>query len=165
MYLNLSESNHIKEHYIANFLNIHSEYIDKIDKYQKVVKKMLASRKYEELYQRANSQEVVNAEIAEFYKTFDQAFLHIYPDFISQLNSLLLDSEKIKMKDDELLNTELRIFALIRLGIKDSSQISRLLRYSVNTIYNYRVRIKNKSAVPREDFEEHVQSINAFQKD
>ncbi len=165
MYLNLSESNHIKEHYIANFLSIHSEYIDKIDKYQKVVKKMLASRKYEELYQRANSQEVVQAEISEFYKTFDQAFLHIYPDFISQLNSLLLEDEKIILKDDELLNTELRIFALIRLGIKDSSQISRLLRYSVNTIYNYRVRIKNKSAVPREEFEEYVQNINAFQKE
>lgn len=164
LYLDLSESDHVKEQYIANFLNIHSEYIDKIDRYQKVVKKMLASRKYEELYNRVSSQEVIDAEVKQFYETFDQAFLSIYPDFIKQLNALLIPSEEIELKEDELLNTELRIFALIRLGIKDSSKIARLLRYSVNTIYNYRVKIKNKSSVPREEFEDKVQEINAYQK-
>lgn len=162
LYLDLSESNHVKELYIANFLNIHSEYIDKIDKYQKVVKKMLASRKYEELYARASSQDVIDAEVKAFYETFDQAFLSIYPDFIKQFNDLLQPGEEVELKEDEILNTELRIFALIRLGIKDSSRIARLLRYSVNTIYNYRVRIKNKAIVPREAFEEKVQNIDAF---
>lgn len=163
LYLDLSESNHVKEQYIANFLNIHSEYIDKIDKYQKVVKKMLASRKYEDLYSRVSSQDVIYAEVRQFYATFDQAFLSIYPDFIKQFNDLLQQGEEIELKEDEILNTELRIFALIRLGIKDSSKIARLLRYSVNTIYNYRVRIKNKAEGVREEFEDRVQNIDAFQ--
>jgi len=163
LYVDLSESNHVKEQYIGNFLNIHSEYIDKIDKYQKQVKKMLASRKYEQLYNRVNSPEVIDAEVKEFYKTFDQAFLNIYPDFIKQFNDLIQPEEAIVLKEDEILNTELRIFALIRLGIKDSSNIARLLRYSVNTIYNYRVKIKNKAVVPREEFEDMVQGIDAFQ--
>ncbi|MFK7953480.1 MAG: DUF6377 domain-containing protein [Ekhidna sp.] len=163
LYLDLSESNHVKEQYIANFLNIHSEYIDKIDKYQKVVKKMIANRKYEALYQKVNSQEVIDTEVREFYKTFDQAFLNIYPDFIKQFNGLLQQGEEIELKEDEILNTEFRIFALIRLGIKDSSQIARLLRYSVNTIYNYRVRIKNKAHGLRDEFEDKVQNIDAFQ--
>ncbi|GAB5524863.1 MAG: DUF6377 domain-containing protein [Roseivirga sp.] len=163
LYLALSESNHVKEQYIGNFLKIHSEYIDKLDRYQKVVKQMLRARKYEELYKRVNSTEVIDAEVKEFYETFDNAFLSIYPDFLEQFNQLLQDGEHLEVKEGEILNTELRIFALIRLGIKDSSKIARLLRYSVNTIYNYRVKIKNKAKVPRDEFEDIVQSIDAFQ--
>lgn len=161
--LSLSESDHVKEQYIANFLNIQSEYIDKIDRYQKLVKKMLVARKFDELLKQVSSQEYIDTEVKSFYHTFDQAFLSIYPNFISKLNELLEPAGRIELKEDEKLNTELRIFALIRLGIKDSSNIARLLRYSVNTIYNYRVRIKNKSIVPREEFELHVERINATQ--
>jgi len=163
LYTDLSEANHVKEQYIASFLSIHSDYIDKIDKYQNVVRRLLTSRKYDELYKRVTSQEVIDAEVKEFYATFDQAFLSIYPDFISKFNELLLDEEKIELKENEILNTELRIFALIRLGIKDSSNIARLLRYSVNTIYNYRVKIKNKAKVDREEFEKLIQEIDAFE--
>jgi hypothetical protein len=163
LYLDLSESNHVKEQYIANFLKIHSDYIDKIDKYQKVVRKMLTGRKYEELYKMVTSEEVIDEELKEFYSTFDKAFLNIYPDFINKFNDLLMDGEKIELKENEILNTELRIFALIRLGIKDSSNIARLLRYSVNTIYNYRVKMKNKSKVSRDDFENCIQDIDTFQ--
>ncbi|KAA3964640.1 transcriptional regulator, partial [Bacteroides ovatus] len=81
------------------------------------------------------------------------------PNFVESLNALLLPDEQIVLKPDELLNTELRIFALIRLGIKDSSQIAELLHYSVNTIYNYRSRVKTKARVSRDDFEDLVAKI------
>lgn len=162
LYHDLSESNLVKEHYIANFLNIHSEYIDKIDKYQKLVKRMLMGRKFDQLLDQINSGQFVDAEIKAFYKTFDEAFLSIYPGFISQFNDLLKEGESIQLSEGELLNTELRVFALIRLGVVDSSTIAKVLRYSVNTIYNYRVKIKNKAKVDRCDFEKMVQNIDSF---
>ncbi|MFY0606806.1 MAG: hypothetical protein JXR10_08825 [Cyclobacteriaceae bacterium] len=162
LYNDLSESNLVKEHYIASFLNIHSEYIDKIDTYQKLVKRMLMGRKFDQLIDQINSGQFVDAEIKSFYKTFDEAFLSIHPNFISQFNELLKEGEEIELAEGEILNTELRIFALIRLGVSDSSTISKVLRYSVNTIYNYRVKIKNKAKVDREEFEQMVLKIDAF---
>lgn len=162
LYNDLSESNLVKEHYIANFLNIHSEYIDKIDEYQKLVKRMLMRRKYNELLDQINSGQFVNGEIKSFYKTFDEAFLSIYPGFIKQFNDLLKEGEAIALSEGELLNTELRVFALIRLGVNDSSTIAKVLRYSVNTIYNYRVKIKNKARGDREEFEKKIHEIDAF---
>ena len=125
---------------------------------------MLVGRKFEQLLDQINSGQFVQNEINYFYEIFDKAFLDIFPDFITGLNDLLRPEERILLKEDELLNTELRVFALIRLGITDSSVIARLLRYSVNTIYNYRVKIKNKAAVPREEFESLVQRIDSFEK-
>lgn len=162
LYGELSETNRVKEYYIGNLLNICSEYLDKLDVYQKTVKKMILARQVPELLERTKSGQVVDEEIALFYKNFDSIFLHIYPDFVAQLNALLLPEERITLKKGEMLNTELRIFALIRLGITDSASIARLLRYSVNTIYNYRVKIKNKAAVERDDFESLVVKIGAF---
>ena len=98
-------------------------------------------------------------EQKEFYANFDNAFLHLYPDFVTEFNRLLQPEERFIMKPGELLNTELRIFALIRLGIEDSSQIAEFLRYSVNTIYNYRAKVKNKARGSREDFEDLVRKI------
>ena len=95
----------------------------------------------------------------ELYKNFDSTFLHIFPNFVNQFNALLQSDARIALKRGELLNTELRIFALIRLGIEDSSQIAEFLRYSVNTIYNYRSKVKNKSSVSRDDFENLVKAI------
>jgi DNA-binding CsgD family transcriptional regulator len=88
--------------------------------------------------------------------------LSIYPNFIEEFNKLLLPEKRIVPKTDELLNTELRIFALIRLGISDSSKIAKLLNYSVNTIYNYRAKIKNKAIISRDDFEESVMLIDSM---
>ncbi|MGB3464849.1 MAG: DUF6377 domain-containing protein, partial [Cyclobacteriaceae bacterium] len=160
--LDLSEANHVKEQYIANFLTIHSYYIEKIDTHQKLVKKMLNGRQFDKLMNLVSSQEYIDSEIREFYDTFDNAFMSLYPDFIEQINLLLKPDQHIHVKEEEILNTELRIFALIRLGIKDSSNIARLLRYSVNTIYNYRVKIKNRAIVPRDDFEDLIREIGTF---
>jgi hypothetical protein len=160
----LSESNHVKEQYIGSFLAVCSNYIDKLDNYRKMVNKNIVARKVEELYEMTKSRNIIEEELKEFYENFDNTFLHIYPNFVEELNALLLEEERINLKSGELLNTELRIFALIRLGITDSSAIAGLLRYSVNTIYNYRVKIKNKAAVPREHFEDLVMKIGAFSK-
>jgi hypothetical protein len=160
--LELSETNTIKEQYIGLFLNICSAYIDKLDNFRRTVNKMISSAKVNELYETTRSRQMVEDELNDFYTTFDNTFLHIFPDFVDQLNNLLLPEEQIILKKGELLNTELRIFALIRLGITDSSKIASLLRYSVNTIYNYRVKIKNKASVPRENFEEMILKIGTF---
>ena len=162
LYNELSDTNRVKEYYIGNLLNVCSEYLDKLDVYRKTVKKMIIARQIPELLERTKSGQVVDEEIALFYKNFDAIFLHIYPDFVDQINALLQDEERITLKKGEMLNTELRIFALIRLGITDSASIAKLLRYSVNTIYNYRVKIKNKAAGSRDDFESMVMKIGAF---
>lgn len=160
----LNESNKVKEHYIGNFLAICSNYIDKLDAYRKLVNRHISNKQINELFEKAKSAEFIDHEIKEFYDNFDTTFLHIFPNFVERINSFLADGEKIELKNDEILNTELRIFALIRLGINDSNRIATLLRYSVRTIYNYRVKIKNKAVVPRDDFEEFVMKIDAFSK-
>ena len=113
----------------------------------------------EELLKMVRSREVLDTGLKELYDNFDTAFLHLFPDFVDKFNDLLQPEERIVLRKGELLNTELRIFALIRLGIDDSSQIAEFLRYSVNTIYNYRAKVKNKARISREDFEIRLMQI------
>ena len=158
--LELSESNLIKEAYIARFFKLCSVYVDRLQAYRKLVNKKLQRGRVAELLKMTHlSNDIVTVEVQELYANFDSAFLHLFPNFVESLNALLLPDEQIVLKPDELLNTELRIFALIRLGIKDSSQIAELLHYSVNTIYNYRSRVKTKARVSRDDFEDLVAKI------
>lgn len=159
LYVLLSKSNDIKVHYIGTFLNLCSEYIDKLDVYRKLVTKYIVANKSRDLLDLVKSKQVIDTELKLFYKNFDESFLQIYPNFIPEFNKLLKEEDRIILKNnDEILNTELRIYALIRLGITNSSKISKILRYSVNTIYNFRVKIKN-SAINREEFENHVKKI------
>ncbi|MDU1769804.1 MAG: DUF6377 domain-containing protein [Bacteroides sp.] len=158
--LELSESNLIKEAYIARFFKLCFVYVDRLQAYRKLVNKKLQRGQVAELLKMTHlSNDIVTVEVQELYANFDSAFLHLFPNFVESLNALLLPEEQIVLKPDELLNTELRIFALIRLGIKDSSQIAELLHYSVNTIYNYRSRVKTKARVSRDDFEDLVAKI------
>lgn len=155
----LSESNQIKEEYIARFVKLCSTYINKLDSYRRMVSKKISDGRVAEVLKITRSQDAMDAELAELYTNFDTAFLHIFPDFVKKFNALLLPDDQIVLKRGELLNTELRIFALIRLGIEDSSQIAEFLRYSVNTIYNYRSKVKNKAGGCREEFEEQIKAI------
>lgn len=157
--LDLSEANQIKEEHIARFVKLCSTYIDKLDIYRRMVNKKLTAGQTSELLKMTRSQDALDRELEELYKNFDSTFLHIFPNFVNQFNALLQSDARIALKRGELLNTELRIFALIRLGIEDSSQIAEFLRYSVNTIYNYRSKVKNKSSVSRDDFENLVKAI------
>lgn len=157
--MELSESNHIKEEYIGRFIKLCSMYIDKLDAYRRMVNKKIGQGKTDELFAITRSPNALDDELNELYNNFDTAFLQLFPDFIEQFNQLLIEEEYIIPKKGELLNTELRIFALIRLGITDSTQIAEFLRYSLNTIYNYRAKVRNKARVPRDDFENRVMSI------
>ena len=154
----LNESNEVKEAYIGEFFNLCSVYISKLEKYQKMLTKKAKDRNWDELNKVLRSTEMIEQELKEFYKLFDDIFLHLFPHFITEFNALLAEDERFAPKPHEM-SPEFRIFALIRLGITDSSKIATFLHYSTNTIYNYRTRVRNKAIVPRENFEEMVMKI------
>lgn len=154
----LSESNRVKEEYVGRFMRLCSIYIDKMDKFRKRVNKMIKNHEYEELYTATRGQESKDQQLEELYESFDAAFLHLFPNFIDEVNALLRPEEKMELQKDQRMNTGLRILALIRLGIDDSSKIAEFLNYSVNTIYNYRARLKS-GAADRENFEHRVKEI------
>ena len=133
-----------------------------MDQFRKRVNKLVKNREYQEVYNMTRSQEFKDKELEELYDSFDEAFLHLFPDFVEQFNALLVPEERIVLLKGERMNTSLRIFALIRLGIEDSSKIAEFLHYSVNTIYNYRARIKNGAIADREHFEENVKQIESL---
>lgn len=155
----LSESNHIKEEYIAHFFNLCSAYINKLENYRVILNKKATAKQFDEIFRMLKSTTLVDNELEELYKNFDIIFLNLYPTFVKDFNALLINEEQIVLKQGEVLNTELRIFALIRLGITDSVKIAAFLRYSLSTIYNYRTRARNKAIVSRNDFEEMVMKI------
>lgn len=158
----LSDSNLIKEEYIAHFFDLCSTYINKLEDYRKSLNKKATGNRLDELFKMLKSTTVVDNEVDELYRTFDNIFLNLYPTFIEEFNALLLPDERAVLKQGELLNTELRIFALIRLGITDSVKIAAFLRYSLSTIYNYRTKARNKAAVCRDEFEENVMKIGTM---
>lgn len=160
--LEVAEANHIKEEYIAYFLDECSKYIVKLDNYRKMVYKKLNEKQFDELLKITKDITLKDQESKELFANFDAMFINLFPDFLDRFNELLTEDEQIVLKNEEVLNTELRIFALIRLGICDSSKIAHFLGYSVNTIYNYRTKMKNKSRVSRDDFELKVKKIGAY---
>lgn len=157
----LLEANKIKEEYIGNFLDLCSNYINKLEDYRKLLNKRASSGKIEELFKILRSTDLIDEELKLLYRNFDDIFLHLYPDFVEEFNKLLQDGEQFILKPGEL-NTELRIFALVRLGIIDSSRIANFLRCSMSTIYNCRTKIRNKASVPREEFDRFVLEIGTF---
>jgi len=155
----LSEANHVKEEYIAHFFDLCSAYIDKMESFRRQLNKKVINNQIHELAKILKSTDYIDTEREELFRNFDSIFLHLYPTFIEDFNNLLTHEEKVIPKQGELLNTELRIFALIRLGIKDSTKIAGFLGYSLSTIYNYRTKARNKAAVNRDDFEKLVSQI------
>ena len=154
----LTESNRVKEEYIGRFMSLCSQYIDKLDNYRKMVNKKMKNKELDDLYQISKSTELKEKELEELYENFDTVFLHLFPNFIDDFNALLLPEVQVHPKESRL-TTDIRIFALIRLGIEDSSKIAEFLHYSVNTIYNYRARLKNGAIGNRETFEKRVKEL------
>lgn len=161
---NLLLANRIKEEYIGNFLCWQSDFIGEMDKYQHLVKKNAAAKKFEELLTIPKSMDA-HKKREDFYKRFDEMFLHIFPDFVSHFNALLRKDEQIELKEGELLNTDLRIFALMRLGIVHNEVIAQVLNYSVNTIYTYKTKVKNRSDLDNDRFLEAVMQIPSFKSE
>lgn len=159
----LRESNYVKEEYIGYVFSICSTYISKLDDFRKTVNRKLKAGQVEEVKQLTEIS-VVKKELKVFYHNFDAIFLHVYPDFVSDFNGLLRPEERIVMKDGELLNTDLRIYALVRLGINDSVKIAELLHCSAQTVYNNRLKMRNRAIIPKEEFAERVKSLGKVQK-
>ena len=155
----LNESNRVKDEYVGRFIHLCSFYIDRLDEMRKRVHKMVKSRDLDALYKFTGNSERRDKDLTELYEMFDSTFLHLFPNFVKDFNALLRPENRITMPEPGTLNTDLRIFALIRLGIEDSSRIAEFLHYSVNTIYNYRAKIKNGALGDRDDFEAKVKSI------
>ncbi|MDR1544634.1 MAG: DUF6377 domain-containing protein [Prevotellaceae bacterium] len=156
---NLSEANHIKEEYIAHFFDLYSEYISKSENYRKSLYKLVKDNQKDELYKTLKSNTMLENELEELYKKFDTIFLSLYPTFVEDFNNLQKKTEQITLKQGDLLNNELRVFALIRLGINDNMKIAGFLRYSLSTIYNYRVKARNNAVVSREEFDKRLMMI------
>lgn len=160
----LSEADHIKEKYIGYFFQSNTKLIDKIEGVIKNAKKSLKEGKasdakfYLDQFNSTNEQK-------KLMRDFDRSFLSVFPTFVDQFNLLFDEKDRIVLEDDQLLNTELRIFALIRLGITNNEVIAKALSYSVNTIYTYKTKIRNRSLLPSEAFDEAVMLISAVRGD
>lgn len=159
-YRELKESDNVKQTYIAGFLEHLSENINTSRQYKNHVRKFLRMGYIKDLEEEIDELPPIEEDIEGFYKIFDETFINLYPGFVEKFNALLLPEEAITPKAGYLLTPELRVFALIKLGISDSSRIASLLHYSSNTIYNYRAKIKNKAIGDRDSFEDAVKSIN-----
>ena len=157
----LQHANNLKEVYISQFLSLCSIYMDKLNQFSNIVNRKLSAGKVDDIYKITQSGKFIEELSKDFYNIFDDAFLNLYPTFIANVNSLLMPDQQITLQPNEKMNTDLRILALMRLGIEDSSRIAQMLNYSVNTIYTYRNKLKNK-AVNREKFEENIMKIQSI---
>jgi hypothetical protein len=154
----LREADKIKEEYIGYYFNINSTYLTKIEEVLKAIDQKLTAKKFDDIRFILTNINLKH-EREQLFVNFDKVFLNLFPDFVTLFNSHFKDEDKIVLKENQLLNTELRIFALIRLGISDTEKIARILDYSVNTIYTYKTKVKSKSLLPNEEFEKKIMSI------
>lgn len=155
----LEQTGKIKEVYIARYLDRCVNYLDKLETYRRSLAKLAMASRIEDLFKAIKSEQFIRDERDEFYNEFDRSFLKLFPNFISAFNNLLVEEGRVYPKSDELLTTELRIFALIRLGVVDSNKIAHFLGYSLATIYNYRSRMRNKAAGDKDMFEQNVMNL------
>ena len=156
----LEESNRAKEVNMSRFLTLCSIYMDKLKQLGKIVDRKISAGQTEELARLVKSNKFMEEQSREFYSVFDDAFLHIYPRFIEQVNDLLKPDSRITPAEGELLTPELRILALMRLGIDDAPRLAQMLNFSVNTIYAYRNKLRNR-AINRQTFETDILNIAA----
>lgn len=144
-----------REHLAKLYIDLCAQYIDRLNKFEILVQRKIKANQVQDLMNMASSAKLSEEDAATFVTHFDSAFLDLYPTFVDEFNALLRDDARIVVKRNGRLTTELRIFALIRLGVKDSSEIAALLFYTPRTIYNYRSSVKNR-AVNRDTFESDV---------
>jgi len=154
-------ANKIKEEYVGYYFSVSSQMIEKLEKFKNNIYRKFSRKQYDDLAQELDNVNI-HKEKLFLYNKFDQVFLQIFPDFVEKLNALLKDEEQFKLKEGQLMNTELRIFALIRLGITSNEKIAEILDYSVNTVYSYKTRVRNMARVSKDEFENEVMKIKRF---
>ena len=157
----MKESNRIKDEYIGRFLELSSNYIQRGEERAKLLNRLARDKKMAELYAELKSSSSLNESIRLFYQNFDTAFLNIYPNFIKEVNSLMANGNQFEVDGGQKLTTELRILALIRLGINDNQKIADILRSSITTIYTYRSKIKSR-ALSKDTFEDEIRIIATY---
>ena len=156
----ITETSYLKEAYITQYMDQCSSYLEKMESFRQRLRQLLSAGKTKEIQQALTSyNQEVETELAEFYDSFDTTFINLFPTFVEDFNALLREDEQVQLKPGQKLNTELRVFALIRLGITDSTKIAHFLRYSVTTIYNYRTRMRNRARGDRDELEKQVMEI------
>lgn len=138
----LQESNAVKEEYIGYAFNLSTDYINDLDDLRKKLLRKVKTRQFGELADMLESESLVQGEMQRFYKSFDETFIRIFPNFLDEYNADQEPDDRIELKDGELLNTRLRIWALHRLGITESARIAKMLRCSIQTVYNNRPKRK-----------------------
>jgi hypothetical protein len=156
----LRESNKIKEEYIAYYFNISTSYVDKLEQLKESIERNLDNKRYSIITQ-ALSKVVIKKEREKLFQNFDKIFLSIFPDFVDKFNELFNEEDKVKLGDNNSMNTDLRIFALIRMGINENEKIAKILNFSINTIYSYKNRIKTRSFIPNNEFEDKIMEIKS----
>lgn len=154
----LAESSHTLQAYVGNFIGLCSNYATRLEQMAKLVTRKLAAGQADELQKLIGSGRFAEEDNEEFYRLIDKAILDIFPDFVESINTLLLPDKKIILKQGENLTPELRIYAFIRLGVDQGSRIAQILQYSVNTVYSYRNRMRNR-AIDRDNFDNDVKNL------
>ncbi|MFA9391490.1 MAG: DUF6377 domain-containing protein [Prolixibacteraceae bacterium] len=157
----LAVTNRIKEEYIGYFFSVNSVLLEKLDQFKSSINRKFKRKQYDEIAIELNNLSIPR-EKEIILENFDKVFLQIYPDFVSKFNKLMKKGEEIHLKEGQLLNTELRIFALVRLGIHNPEKIAKILDYSLNTIYAYKNRIKTRSLISNDEFENEIMKIKHF---
>ncbi len=158
----MKEVNRIKDEYIGRFLELCSNLIHRGEERLKIMNRLARERKLEELYAELKSNAPINGGIRMFHQNFDTAFLNIYPDFVSEVNKLMTEGNGFDVGEDaSKLTTELRVLALIRLGIQDNQKIADILRSSITTIYTYRSKLKSR-ARNKDTFEDDIRRIATY---
>lgn len=158
-YAELRLSDKMKEEYIARYLDRCRGYIDTLDEYRRTSLRLIKDHRTDELSKILKSESLIKGEQEKFFADFDAAFLTLFPDFIERFNALLRPGEEIVPRHGGHLNTELRIFALIRLGVSDTQRIAHFLNFSLATVYNYRSKVRNKAKGSPSDLERMVGEI------
>jgi len=159
----LKEAQRIKEEYIGYFFTANSVYIEKLEDYRKLVNRKVRNKQMEDLLQISNTSEL-QQDRENMFALFDQIFLKLFPDFVERFNQLFQPEDRVNLKNtNNSLSAELRIFALIRLGITESERIAKFLDYSVHTVNNYKTKVKNRSIVPNELFEQKIMQIESIE--
>ena len=158
----LAEANAVKESYISHYLNLCSIYMDKQEEFHKLASRKISAGQVDDLYNQIKSGKLLEEQTKMFYEVFDDAFVHIYPTFVDDVNKLMTEDAQISIPEGTKLNTDLRILAFMRLGIDDSSRIAKFLGLSLNTIYTYRNKLKGR-AKNRETFEVDIMKIGKIQ--
>jgi tetratricopeptide (TPR) repeat protein len=157
----LEEANKIKDEYVGYFFNSSSVFIHKMERMKKSLEEKLINRKIDEMRFLVNKIDI-REEKEELLKNFDKAFLKLFPHFVEEINALLREEERITLPDKDILNTDLRIYALLRLGVRENEKIAEILEYSVKSIYAYKTKIRNKAIVSKEEFDKMVMNIRSI---